>query len=91
MRSFLRRVRRETLASLLPSPTRLSLLPSPTRLSQTKGMSRSNVGTGQRLFETETQPPTELGAEDMVEEKLLLPFVCTFHRDYTSFLSGILE
>lgn len=82
MRSFLRRVRRETLASLLPSPT---------RLSQTKGMSRSNVGTGQRLFETETRPPTELGAEDMVEEKLLLPFVCTFHRDYTSFLSGIQE
>lgn len=81
MRSFLRRVRRETLASLLPSPT---------RLSQTKGMSRSNVGTGQRLFETETRPPTELGAEDMVEEdmveeKLLLPFVCTFHRDYTVF------
>lgn len=82
LRSFLRRVRRETLASLLPSPT---------RLSQTKGMSRSNVGTGQRLFETETWPPTELGAEDMVEEKLLLPFVCTFHRDYTSFLSGIQE
>lgn len=47
------------------------------------------MGPGERLVET--RPPTELGAEDMVEEKLLLPFVCTFHRDYTPFLSAIQE
>lgn len=79
-RSFLRRVHRETFASLHPSST---------YSGRTRCLGGLKVELGENPMENGPRPPRDLETGERIEKELLLPFVCTFHREYAPFLSGI--